>query len=89
MFVFFVGCVFEGSSLCYEPITRSEEFYEVCVCVCVCLCVCAQETSTIRQPRPDLGSSATERKRALRNQNYIIDSSKQIKVLHTVQSKSL
>jgi hypothetical protein len=81
MFVFCVSCVFEGSSLCYELITRSEEFYAVCAC--------AQETSTIRQPRPDMGCSATERKISLRNKNDIIDSSKQIKVLHTVQSKSL
>jgi len=78
MFVFFVGCVFEGSSLRYEPIIRSEDFYAVCVCVCVCVCARAraQETSTIRQPKSDLGSNATERKIALRNQNYIIDSSK-------------
>jgi hypothetical protein len=64
----------------------------LCVCLFVRACVraCvrarAQETSTIRQPRPDLGSSATERKIALRNQNYIIDSSKEIKVLLTVCS---
>ena len=89
MFIFCVGCVFEGSSRCYKPITRSEEFYAVRVCVCVRARARAQETSTIRQSKPDLSCSATDRKIYLRNQNYIIDSSKQIKVLHTVQSESL
>jgi hypothetical protein len=32
----------------------------VCVCVCVCLIVCDLDTSTIRRPRPDLGSWVTE-----------------------------
>ena len=61
----------------------------MCVYVCVYVCVFAQETSTIRQSKPDLSCSATDRKIYLRNQNYIIDSSKQIKVLHTVEYESL
>jgi len=32
----------------------------VCVCVCVCLIMCDLETSTVRQPSPELGRSATE-----------------------------
>jgi hypothetical protein len=31
-----------------------------CVLACVCVCVCDLETSIMRQPRPDLGCSATE-----------------------------
>jgi len=66
MFVFFVGCVFEGSSFCYEPIICSEDFYAVCVCVCACARARArahaQETSTIRQPRPDLAPAPQKEK---------------------------
>jgi hypothetical protein len=36
-----------SSSLCEEPITRSEESYRMCVCVCVC--VYGLETSTMRR----------------------------------------
>jgi hypothetical protein len=40
----------------------------VCVCVCVCVCVRAYDigTSTIKRPRPELGSCTTENKRHLR-----------------------
>jgi hypothetical protein len=34
--LFFVVCCV-GSNLCAELITRSEEFYRLCVCVCVCV----------------------------------------------------
>ena len=61
--VCYVFCV--GRGLCDELITRSEDSYRararVCVCVCVmCLIVCDLHTSTMRQPRPQLGCCATE-----------------------------
>jgi hypothetical protein len=34
----FVLC-FVGNGLCDKLITRSEDFYRVCVCVCMCVCV--------------------------------------------------
>jgi len=37
----FIVCC-EGSGLCDELITRSEDSYRVCVCVCVCLHACDQ-----------------------------------------------
>ena len=37
MLLKFVVC-FVGSCLCDELITRSEDFYQVCVCVCVFVC---------------------------------------------------
>jgi len=59
----------------------------LCVCLFVRACVRARARSrNLDNKAPDLGSSATERKIALRNQNYIIDSSKEIKVLLTVCS---
>ena len=35
--VFFVRCV--GSGLCDEPISLSEDSYQLCMYVCVCVCV--------------------------------------------------
>ena len=37
----------------------------VCVCVCVCLIECEQETSTMRQHKPDLSCCGTEKKDCL------------------------
>ena len=63
--VFAVCCA--GSGLCDELITRSEEYYRVCVCVlCVCVCVCVSafglETSKMRRRILELGRCATEKK---------------------------
>jgi len=52
-----VCCV--GSGLCNVLITYSEESY----LVCVCLIVRDLETSTVRQPRPNLGCCNRERER--------------------------
>ena len=49
--VFFVCSVV--SRLCEELITRSGES----------VCVCDLETSTVRQPRPEWGCGATEKKK--------------------------
>jgi hypothetical protein len=56
-------CVAKGSDLCDELITRTEEPYRLCVCACVCVFLIVRdlETSTVRQPRPELGCSATEK----------------------------
>jgi surface polysaccharide O-acyltransferase-like enzyme len=58
--VFVVCCV--CSYLSNRLITRSEEFYMVCVCVCVCVCLimCYLETTTMRWTRTELGCYATE-----------------------------
>jgi hypothetical protein len=47
-----VCCV--GNSLCDGLMAHSDECYRFCVCMCV-LIVCDLETSTMRQPRPELG----------------------------------
>jgi hypothetical protein len=74
MFVYCVPCV--GSGLWDELISRSGDFYRVCVCVCVsncvcvcvcvcvclCLIVCDLETSAVRWPCSQLGCCATEKK---------------------------
>ena len=42
------------------------------MCVCVCVCVCDLDTSTIRQPGPDFGCSATEKGKPYRKlKNHI------------------
>ena len=46
--------VIVGRGLCDEVITRSEEFYRVCVSVC------DLETSTVRRPGPKLGCCLKE-----------------------------
>jgi hypothetical protein len=51
--VFVVCCV--SSGLCYGLITHPEEAYRVCIFVC------DLETSTIKRPGPDSGSSASEK----------------------------
>jgi hypothetical protein len=56
--LFAVCCV--GNELCDGLITLSEEFYQARACVCVSI-VCDLETSTLRWPRPVLGSCATKR----------------------------
>ena len=59
---FVVFC--EGSDLCDDQITRSEVSYHVCVCVCVSMYDLG--TSTVRRPRPELGSCTAENKCQLR-----------------------
>jgi hypothetical protein len=59
MFVSCVCCV--GSDLCDVLITRSEEFYRVCVCVCVCVSKCDLETSK-EAPRPQYGCCVRQKK---------------------------
>jgi len=64
----FISCVsFVGSGLFDKLVTRSEEFYRVCVCVCVCVCArlrvcliaCNLQTSTTRMRGNERGYYAT------------------------------
>ena len=65
MFVSSVVVCCVGSGLCDELGTLSEKSYRMRVCVCVFVCVyvslCDLETSTMRQPRPDLGFCAPKK----------------------------
>ena len=56
MFVFSVCVSCVSSCIFDEPIIRSEDSDGVCLC----LIVCDLETSTMRQPRPELGCIATK-----------------------------
>jgi hypothetical protein len=58
-----------GSGLCDKPITHSEESYWLCVS----LTVCDLETSTMRQPRPELGRSVIDEKEMMRNSKRACD----------------
>jgi len=51
-------CCVSGRGLCDELITRPEEFYRLW-----CVVVCDLETSRMRRPWPELGRSATARKK--------------------------
>ena len=53
-------CVRVSISLCDELMTRSEEFYRVCVFVC--LIVCDLETLTMILLGPAFGCSTTKKK---------------------------
>ena len=46
--------------LVFLLVVYSEEYYRESVCVCVCLIVCDLASSTVRRPRPDMGSWVTE-----------------------------
>jgi hypothetical protein len=59
--VVFVVC-FVGSGLCEELITRSEEWYRLCMCVCVSNHVLSRNLKT-RQRRPDVECCATEERK--------------------------
>lgn len=60
--MFVVCCV--GSCLCEELITHSGESNRVCVC--------DLDISTVRQPRPEWGCCATEKK-IIRNKLFLED----------------
>jgi hypothetical protein len=60
--VFVVCC--EGSGLCDELLTHSEESYQMC------LIVCDLETSIVRQPRPKLGCHAMEKNTDMDSNNH-------------------
>jgi hypothetical protein len=53
-------CVLAGRCLCDELITRPEEYYRVC-----CDVTCDLKTSRMRRPWPELGRSATGKKKTL------------------------
>ena len=60
-------CVLPGRGLCNKLITHPEESYQLW-----CIIACNLETSRMRMPQPELGSSTTRKKKININTNIAL-----------------